>query len=70
MLGICRGTLGRLLQTRLFSAESVSLKAKKVGVIGLGNVGNALIKKAVKHGGMMGFGPTALTVSLDPASLL
>ena len=33
-------------------------------------LGNELIKKAVKYGGMMGFGPTALTVSLDLVSLL
>ena len=33
-------------------------------------LGNELIKKAVKYGGMMGFGPTALTVSVDPMSLL
>ena len=33
-------------------------------------LGNDLIKKAVKYGGMMGFGPTALTVSVDPMSLL
>ena len=32
-------------------------------------LGNDLIKKAVKYGGMMGFGPTALTVSVDPMSL-
>ena len=45
-----RGTLARLLQTRLFSAESASLKTKKVGVIGLGNVGNALIKNLERTG--------------------
>ena len=33
-------------------------------------VEDELIKKAVKYGGMMGVGPTALTVSVDPMSLL
>ena len=33
-------------------------------------LGNELIKKAVKYGSMMGFGPTALTVSVDLMYLL
>ena len=50
MLRIARGSLTTILQTRLLSADSASLKTKKLGIIGLGNVGNALIKNLERTG--------------------
>ena len=48
MLRLARGPLSKILQARLLSADS--LKSKKVGIIGLGNVGNALIKNLERTG--------------------
>ena len=47
---IARRTLLQVQQTRLLSAESASLKTKKIGIIGLGNVGNALVKNLERTG--------------------
>lgn len=56
--------------TPLVVASKSAVSGKVQYLFKFFKVGNDLIKKAVKYGGTMGFGPTAFTVSLDPTSLL